>query len=194
MRLRDFSYRTALVVSALAFVGACSDPTSSGDDGDGNGNGGNGGDNGSEVQEGSGRAEITGAESLTLEGDATWTYTTDISSRGTRYAQFNVTVEGNDQDEALESRLFQAYDPETENRPDSPEDGTYQLGSSMDDNTVRFTNAGGTTYYFDGPSTGDLTLTKDGAVWTLELDVTGLDDFDGNLVDVTATVKAVPEP
>ena len=195
MRLRNFSYRIALIVIAIAVVGACSNPTGSDDDDNSTGGGGNGGGSGSAVQEGTGRADISGSEDLTLEGDATWAYTTDISSSGTIYAQFEVTLEGSTQGQALEIRLFQAYDPQTESRPDAPDDGTYQLGSSMDDNTVRFDTAGGTTYYYDSASTGDVTLTKDssGNVWTIDLGVTSLDDFNGNSVDVTATIKAISE-
>lgn len=190
MKGRESLYRVALISITIALVAGCDNPTGSGN----NGGGGSGGGGGSAVEDGKGRVEITGAESLTLEGDASWAYVTDINSGGTTYAQFDVTVQGTSPGIALEIRVLQPYDPDTESRPDAPDDGTYQPGSSMDDDTVRFINDS-TFYYFDSPSSGTFTLTQDatGDLWTIEVSVTGLDDYSDNLVNVDATIKAVPE-
>ena len=144
-----------------------------------------------QITDGQGAVVTTGAVSLDWEGNATWDLTsTSLVSNGVSYYVWEVILEGPTVDDYIRIQIVEDQDQSTEEGPD---DGTYILGGSMDQNDISvYTSAD--SYFFDNSSDGEFELTKAGNVFQITLQATGLEKggigSSDELIDVNLAVKA----
>lgn len=144
-----------------------------------------------QLADGKGAVVSTGAVSLDWEGDATWDLTsTSLVSNGVSYYVWEVILEGTTADDYIRIQIVEDQDASTEEGPD---DGTYVLGGSMDENDISvYTSTD--SYFFDPSSSGQFELTKSGSVLQITLEATGLEKggigSSDDLIDLSLAVKA----
>jgi hypothetical protein len=187
MMLRNGSW---MLAAATAFALACGDDASNGNgtgNGNANGNGnGNGTGNGDAPVVGEGVATVTGDASFEVRGPAAWDRTsTSLTVSGTTYTVWSIVVDGEGEAE-LSVRLVQAYEGDA---PRVPDDGTHQLGSSMQNNGVSVTSAAGD---FTSFAEGTVTVRKDETMsgWSVEVSATRSGP---EALEVSAQVEAIPQ-
>lgn len=187
-----FGTNPLVVAIAVALAGACGDDTVNGS-GNGSSNGsGNGGGNGSGNGSGApgvgeGVADVSGDASFSVRGPAEWDRTsTSLTVSGTTYTVWSITVDGEGDESELSIRLTQTYDGEA---PRVPDDGTFELGSSMQNNSVSVTSSDGD---FTSFSNGSVTLEKDATLdaWSLEVSATRTAS---ESLELDAQVEAIPD-
>lgn len=178
-----------LFTAATALALACGDDGSNGaSNGAGNGNGtGNGsGNGGGPPGLGEGLATISGDASFEVRGPAEWDRTsTSLTNRGTTYTVWTIAVVGEAEAE-LSARILQPYDGAP---PRVPDDGTFELGSSMTENGLSVTSAEGD---FTSFSNGTVTVAKDASlsVWSVAVSATR---SGSEALDVAAEFDAIPD-
>jgi len=203
MRLRRFSWFSTL---AAALTLACGDDAGNGTGGGGDAGSRNridagsdedaGGANGTDAGNGNGGgppgagegvATIRGDARFELRGPAGWDRTsTSLTVSGTTYTVWSITVRGETGDAELSIRLLQPYEGEA---PRVPDDGTFQLGSSMEQNGVSVTSPDGDfTSFAEGSVTVEKDATLDG--WSLTVAATRSGP---ESLELTARVEAIPD-
>lgn len=182
-------FKTYFVLIALAFMGCSEDDAN--DNNDDNGDNNNQGISLSEVTDGNGIIGVTGDLDLTIEGDAVWESTTDITSNGVTYSRWIVTVDGANTGEEVSIQIVEDQDASTQ---DGPDDGEYILGGSMDENDVSiYTDTD--SYFFVPSSTGSFTISRGASDNILEIVISANGMEKGGIgadeiVDLEGAIKA----
>ena len=187
---------TLLFTFFLTFIATSCDK----DDDDNNNNAGNNNTNNEVVLtnlgDGEGALEAIGDTVFFWSDSTTYDYFTTLTSSGTTYDQWEITMSGSNPDEEMVIKILQVdSDPEAFERV-IPEDGTYVFGGSMDENDV-LVRVNSDTYFFNPSSVGSLTLNKNGEVWNIELNAEGLESGgigeEDMIIDIEVALKAIPQ-
>ena len=144
-----------------------------------------------QLSNGEGAVATTGAVNLEWNSNAFWELTsTSLVSDGVAYNVWKVTIEGPTTEDYIWIQIVEAQESSTQEGPD---DGTYVLGGSMDENDISVYTSED-SYFFAPSSDGQFELTKNGDVLEITLEATELekggigstDDF----IDIDLAVKA----
>ena len=114
-----------------------------------------------QLTNGEGVVATTGDANLDWNGNAFWELTsTSLVSGGVAYNVWKVTVEGPTTEDYIRIQIVEAQESSTQEGPD---DGTYELGGSMDENDISVYTSED-SYFFEPSSSGQFELTKNGDV------------------------------
>lgn len=143
-----------------------------------------------------GALEATGDTAFFWRYTTMYDYSTTLTSSGTTYDRWEIVMPGPNPGEELDIKILQIDSDPDANQRVIPEDDTYILGGSMDENDVTV-DISSDFYTFRNSSVGSLTLTKDGEIWNIELSAEGLraGSFgeEDKIIDIDAALKAIPE-
>jgi len=144
-----------------------------------------------ELSDGEGAVATTGAMNLTWNGNATWQFYTTINSGGVNYSVWEVNLNGPTSDDYIRIQVVEAEESSTQ---DGPDDGTYELGGSMDENDISVYTSED-SYFFEPSSNGQFELSKNGDVLEITLEASGLEKggigSSDDLIDVNLALKAL---
>jgi len=144
-----------------------------------------------QLSNGEGVVATTGAANLDWSGNAFWELTSNsLVSGGVAYNVWQVTIEGPTTEDYIRIQIVEAQETSTQ---DGPDDGTYVLGGSMDENDISVYTSED-SYFFEPSSSGQFELVNTGDVLEITLEAVELekggigssDDF----IDVELAVKA----
>ncbi|QCK15620.1 hypothetical protein [Mangrovivirga cuniculi] len=142
------------------------------------------------VSDGQGKAASSGSLNLNWTGNASWESTTSINSGGITYLRWIVTLEGPTSEDYIR---IQIVENEANSSEAGPDDGTYIIGGSMDENDVSVYTSED-SYFFDPSSDGEFVLTKSGNVLEITLDANNLEKggigSSDQLIDLDLALKA----
>lgn len=162
---------TLLLSICLAFF-ACSEDEDDETNPSNNNNSNNNNNNTNQtvIENGMGKADISGDTTYSFTGTAIWEDRPDINSSGTAYARWRVELT----DSAGNSISMQIVEDKSTSTMSGPDDGSYQLGGSMDENDVTL-YAGSKTFLFDTGSNGSFTLSRGDSTSILLIDLQATD-------------------
>jgi hypothetical protein len=144
-----------------------------------------------QLSNGEGVVATTGAANLDWNGNAFWELTsTSLVSGGVAYNVWQVTIDGPTTEDYIR---IQIVEPQESSTQEGPDDGTYVLGGSMDENDISVYTSED-SYFFEPSSSGQFELTNTGDVLEITLEATGLEKAgigsSDELIDVNLAVKA----